>query len=196
MNRANFLSICTLLLLVSGAKIASAVPVFVDPDTDGSSVEITVDGDCRIDCWANTELADSLALGGRDMEVGDKWVFDFFEITVGGLGSAEAMIQATLAFIAPDIFSTSTGHGRFFTFLGWFSAGTLEWDQPDSVELDDGTFLTISFENLHELGFGNSTMVSAAVSRVAAVPEPGTLALLGIGLLAVALVARSRRRKP
>ena len=189
--------IATLLYLL-GSGAAFAVPIYVDPAYEGSSVSIDVSQKCQIECWARTDLASSLNQGGKMLDIGDKWVFDFFQITVGGLGGADALINATLAFIAPDIFAASaSGQGGFFTFLGLVSGGTLHWDQPAAVELTDGSFLQISFEDLNLLGFGSRTMVSATVRRVASVTEPSTLAMLGLGLLVVAALTRRRNsRKP
>ena len=62
------------------------------------------------------------------------------------------------------------------------------------VDLSDGSYLSIMFDNLDAAGFGNSATVGVTISRVSGwgggptgVPEPGTLALIGIGLLAVGL---------
>jgi len=60
--------------------------------------------------------------------------------------------------------------------------------------LADGTFLGVSFEDVFEFGIGNTTTVSATVSRygAASVPEPETAALLIVGLLALWFASRHR----
>jgi hypothetical protein len=70
------------------------------------------------------------------------------------------------------------------------NGGHLNWIQPGPIDLGDGTFLSVSFEDLFEFGLGNTTTVSATISRVASVPEPGTAALLIVGLLALWFASR------
>jgi len=69
------------------------------------------------------------------------------------------------------------------------------WDQPGVVDLGDGTTLAVTFENLYQVGFGNTTTVSATSRRIATVPEPRTIALLGIGLLAIGIVRRRSKNR-
>ncbi len=197
MRLINQILIGAFAVLALTVNVAEATPIdiIVEPTSEGSSVEANItDAACLVPCYIDTTLSEDLDEVWASLGVGESWTFDFFEITVGGLGVANATIEATLAFLQPDLFAASSGDASFFTFLGWFSAGTLIWDQPGSFELADGTFLGISFENLIEAGFGNTTTVSATAVRYQAIPEPGTLALFGLGLLM--LGAFHRRRKP
>ncbi len=179
---------------------AHAVPILVDPTLDGTSVTIDFDpSECIIPCTVDLAISASLegAQAWRDLDEG--FVTDFFDITVGGLGYvAEATINATLAFVAPK-FSQWPVVKVFFTIFGIFSGGTLVWNQPGVADLGDGTTraitFAITFENLYEVGFGNTTTVSATSRRVTTVPEPGTLALLGIGLLAIGIVRRRPKHR-
>ena len=46
----------------------------------------------------------------------------------------------------------------------------MAWLQPDAIDLGDGTFLGVSFEDVFEFGIGNTTTVSATVSRYGVTP--------------------------
>ena len=183
-------AIATTTLLLLGLGVVRADPILVDPTAEGSSVSIT--HDCRT-CSADVYLSAGLDSAQALLDVGSSWTFDFFDIFVGGLGGSDNVnVMATLAFSSPEVMSAASGQGSFFTFFGLVSGGSLIWNQPELLSLNDGSALQVVFEDLHQIGFGNSTSVSATVSRYAAVPEPGTLALLGFGLLAGGLVRRKR----
>jgi len=189
------IAVCALFALSANVANATPIEIVVQPTSEGSSVESNITNSaCYVPCYVETSLSEDLDEISTTLGVGESWTFDFFEITVGGLGFATATVEATLAFLQPDVFAASSGDASFFTFLGWFSAGTLIWDQPGAIELADGTFLGIGFENLIEAGFGNTTTVSATVHRYQAIPEPGTLALFGFGLLLLGVF--HLRRKP
>lgn len=71
-------------------------------------------------------------------------------------------------------------------YVGWSVAGL--------VELNALGTLSVTLSSLYgDFVFGGSELVANGFTKVANVPEPSTIALLGLGLLGVA--AGSRRRK-
>jgi len=173
---------------------AHASPILVDPTADGSEVGAEITSDNCLLCFVEVTVSEDLDEVMAWLDVGDSVTFDFFDVVVGGLiGTADVVVTAVLALASPDASALGSGDGGFATFLFVLNGGYLNWVQPDLIDLGDGTFLAIVFENLFEFGIGNTTTVSATISRVAAVPEPGTAALLIVGLMA--LWFGSRRRK-
>ncbi len=192
MNALRKIGIFTALVFCAGT--ASANPILVDPALQGSSAEADV-VECFIgDCGIQTRLARaSLNREGRMMDVGDEWTFNFFRIRAQGSGIGSAVVEATLAFLAPDISATSTGFGGYASIAGIITAGVLVWDDIAPFDLGDGSALIVSFENFIDFGTTQSRMVKATVRRVStAVPAPGTLALFGLGLFAAAAARRRR----
>lgn len=189
-----WLGIATLGLLVFGS--AHAAPILVDLTETGSSVSADITSSQCLYCFIDVSLSDGLDGAEAWLDSGDSFTFDFFDIVVGGLwGSASVAVNATLALASPDTSATGTGFGGFASFFFILNGGYLTWNQPAAIDLGDGTFLGVAFENLFEFGIGNTTTVSATISRysIAAVPEPGTAALLVLGMMAL-WFASSRQR--
>lgn len=190
-----YLSIVAIGLLAFAPLHAS--PLLVDPTATGSSANAQITSSNCWGCFISTSLSSNLNSAMDWLDAGDSFTFDFFDITVGGIiGSAEVQIDATLALASPGVTTGGTGFGGFSTFLFVLNAGYLEWIQPQAIDLGDGTFLGVSFEDLFEFGLGNTTTVSATITRygsvAASVPEPGTAALLILGLLALWFTARQQ----
>ena len=188
-----WIGIAAVGLLAFGSAHAS--PILVASTTTGSGVNANITSSTCVGCFVDVSLSDGLGGAMAWLNTDDSFTFDFFDIVVGGLiGGAQVEVDAVLALASPDISATGTGFGVFASLLYVINGGHLTWIQPDSLDLGDGTFLSVSFEDLFEFGIGNTTTVSATISRfaVASVPEPGTAALLIVGLLALWFASRHR----
>jgi len=189
-----------LVLTLLGAGVANADPILVQPDSSTSSATITINSSACASfapCTATPDMASNLGSVGMMMDVGSTWTFDFFDIVVNGLGLVtNATVSATLGFQSPVNTSNATGSGAFGTFFGAISGGWLHWNDASDIAVGDGTWLSVDFSDLLELGLGNSATVTATVTRygeVASVPEPSTLALFGLGLMGIGFGARRKQ---
>lgn len=170
-------ALAALALSFSASSMAGLI---FDPTNTGSSVSPVLGPGFCLGCSVSATLSD-LDAQSEMLEVGETATFDFFDISVGGLGGSSFDISATLAFLTPGGSASGNGGGIFATLGGIVSGGFLTWDGPVSVDLGNGTVYSVAFENILEGGLGSTTSVEAYVT-LNKVPEPGTLALLGLGL--------------
>lgn len=196
----SFKSLFAAAMIALGATSAHAITFTVDEAA--SSVTLTERSSgfiCNLtNCGVSADLA--AGLGGTTFEldeVGESSTFDFITFSSdGGSGVATYDITATLAFDPPNLSTTSGGSGGALLFFGSIVAGVLNWnDVPASVVLDDGSEVTVDFEDGFGLFLGTSYMTSASVTlnHVAPVPLPASALMLLLGLGGLAGVRRLKK---
>jgi hypothetical protein len=174
---------------LGAAAQANAGPVLFDLAPESTVVLTSFDGKGGAPALiVNPNLASQSAL----LKAGETWTIDLFSIAFPQVGAASGTISAFLGFDspagAPDI--QDSAKGSLFSFLVNF--GELTWtSQPGQFSLSDGTKYSVVFENLSGATLARSVDVHAYLTLdTEPVPEPGTMALLALGVLGVMYVSR------
>ena len=122
--------------------------------------------------------------------------FDFLHVDVTGIGAVAGYIDAALNFSSPVTNTAGGVLGGFAVILGIGSTGMLTvLNDPGPIAFDGGWF------DVDFIGFSTSCVLCNHIAgnvqakvTLTSVPEPGTVSLLGAGLLALALAGRRRKR--
>lgn len=203
-----------LALLAMASFAASATMIQSNYSVDAS----TTDPGLRISTADNSPNPFT-----HDLNAGQSVTFDLFDIWTDensldtgwfscGADCDPRPISVNFGFLAPETGQgdvTGSTRGTFTGFLNFAQKGKVTWDGPLSFAFgpnDDG-LIQVSLSNesfnkgyfgLNE-GRGYGATVQASLKLVsdataADVPEPGTLALFGLALLAIGVGVTRRRR--
>lgn len=202
MNRKILAGLTLGLFLAWTAGMAEATPVVFDvADGPSSSVSITN----KETTLGYTTLTAALVAGldGTQFTLSDgqEETFDFFTLTAAGLGSANAVINATLAFDLPGgVTAIGNGGVDWFTVWGIVTGTSIEWNRdslPD-VFYFNGTTISIDFKGVNNIDWGSRVTVQATVTNLGttpySVPEPSVMMLLGTSVLGLCGISRRKKK--
>lgn len=155
----------------------------------------------------NTILLDPIGLGGFDLIADGSTSFqvDTLFSDLGYRFDIEAFTDATtwtkISFLASAVNSPTTS---FIPFSGFTNVALCGFNDPTGTTIPGVTSITcgasgnVDFASLGALQLvidplGGTTSVDLTLNSVTTVPEPGVLALMGMGLMAAGFAGRRRK---
>jgi PEP-CTERM motif len=201
--------IWSLAMFLGATGIAGATPICFD-------LAGSIRGSCE-NTTGQQALIGNKHLNGRLASTLDRQIFtlsdnqtlpvDFYTLTASGLWIEPYDITANLISIAPSIgLASGPVSGIVGTsiipLIGHVSGGILSCNSTTLSDLFtnlDGNTVKVDLGGGLAIGLGNTTMVQAVIMNkgggAAPVPEPGTILLLGGGLVGIFTLSRRRMKR-